>query len=957
VSEVMTGGGSASDEFVEIYNPTLLPLPLEGLELIYVTASGTTLTRRASWAAGAAVVAAHGHHLLANDAGVFAGIADTLYSGGMAAAGGSVALRIQGAASALDAVGWGTATAWLEGAAAPAPPAGESIERLPGGDAGSQTDTDQNAVDFVVRAIPDPQNAGSAPVPGGTPTPTPTPAPTVPTTPAATLTPPPPLTPTPTTSPSPTPSTGPTPATTSIGEARGQPDGTRLTVRGVSLSSSGFTDGGGFIADATGGIAVLPEDGSFPRGVELTVTGEVDDRYSQRTIRAAADGVVIGLTAAEPEPAAVSTGTIGEQLEGRLVRVRGSVQGTPSELASGLAYDIDDGSGAVRVLVGGGTGIDTSDWLPEVTLDLVGIASQRDTAGSGVAGYRVLPRDSADVVSVSPPPGPSASPPGSPSPQPSEPAPSDAPGEDGPPLISIAEARAAETGTRVRVRGVVTIGSGLVDPTSAVIQDSSGGMLLRLGDEAGRVRRGEAVEVSGTRSTKSGMLTIRVANAPRRLGDGAEPSPRRLATGEAAEALEAQLIVARGAVVESARRSSAGSVTLDIDDGSGALRVHLLAALGADRSALTAGTWIEVTGVLGQQTTGAQPDRGYRIWPRSTDEVRVLAPATDGAEGDTADGGGADGDATPGGPETAPLEVLLPGAPAGGPRTADATLVAGPWPELGVAGVLWDGTHALGVADDAGGTAAVAAAIARRAPPLAVRVTASRAVSRTTTLALPVVALPEARALEPTTGRARAPLARLPAKDVAAWVRVAGRVSRDGPGLALSVADRRVLLSVLCRGSTAARGLRTGEIVEVEGLADGPDAIGVPCGGVRRAPALLGAVPAAASPAERTTPQSGDPAADSPALGVLPLLLGASSTAGGALLGTLAWRLGSFARLRATLAAATALDHDDGSPQPPPGMASDGPESADAPSEPRPQGEPEPRPRLTVVHVPPGSGS
>ncbi|HEX2221968.1 MAG TPA: hypothetical protein VHK06_05535, partial [Candidatus Limnocylindria bacterium] len=47
VSEVMTGGGSASDEFVEIYNPTLLPLPLEGLELIYVTASGTTLTRRA----------------------------------------------------------------------------------------------------------------------------------------------------------------------------------------------------------------------------------------------------------------------------------------------------------------------------------------------------------------------------------------------------------------------------------------------------------------------------------------------------------------------------------------------------------------------------------------------------------------------------------------------------------------------------------------------------------------------------------------------------------------------------------------------------------------------------------------------------------------------------------------------------------------------------------------------
>ena len=34
-----------------MYNPTAAALPLEGLELIYVTASGGTITRKARWAA------------------------------------------------------------------------------------------------------------------------------------------------------------------------------------------------------------------------------------------------------------------------------------------------------------------------------------------------------------------------------------------------------------------------------------------------------------------------------------------------------------------------------------------------------------------------------------------------------------------------------------------------------------------------------------------------------------------------------------------------------------------------------------------------------------------------------------------------------------------------------------------------------------------------------------------
>jgi len=88
----MTGGASASDEFIELYNPSSAALPLEGLEVVYVTASGATVTRKAAWAAGAPVVEPGAHVLIANGAGIFAGLADVAYANGLAATGGSVAL-------------------------------------------------------------------------------------------------------------------------------------------------------------------------------------------------------------------------------------------------------------------------------------------------------------------------------------------------------------------------------------------------------------------------------------------------------------------------------------------------------------------------------------------------------------------------------------------------------------------------------------------------------------------------------------------------------------------------------------------------------------------------------------------------------------------------------------------------------------------------------------------------
>jgi hypothetical protein len=115
VSEVMTGGASASDEFIELYNPTAAALPLEGLEIVYVTATGATITRKASWAAGSPGLPAGAHVLIANGGGIFAALADVAYANGLASTGGSEALRAIGAATPIDAVGRGNApNAWLE---------------------------------------------------------------------------------------------------------------------------------------------------------------------------------------------------------------------------------------------------------------------------------------------------------------------------------------------------------------------------------------------------------------------------------------------------------------------------------------------------------------------------------------------------------------------------------------------------------------------------------------------------------------------------------------------------------------------------------------------------------------------------------------------------------------------------------------------------------------------------
>jgi hypothetical protein len=817
VSEVVTGGASASDELIELYNPTAAAVPLEGLELVYVTASGATISRRAAWELGAPSLGPGRHLLIANELGVYAGIADALYASGMAGTGGSVALRIQGASSAIDAVGWGTAAStWLEGQVAGAPPSGSSLERLPGGDAGSTQDTDDNGADFVVRAVPEPQNLGSPPVPDPSATPAPTAVPS-----SEPSVPPPSATPTPTPIATSVSSPDPSGEVVSIATARALPDGTEATIEGVALTESAFGDGGGYVADTSGGIAVIVTGATFERGERLRLSGDIDDRFAQRTLRVeAADLTRLGTSPEPSPPIPTKTGAIAESLEGVLVRVAGTIVGTGSTLTTGVAFDLDDGSGAVRLVVGISTGIDVAAWEDDTVLELVGVVGQRDATGSGISGYRVQPRDIADILSVGAPPSPTPEPSDDPTPSPT------LGGEPGIGVISIADARELPKNARARVRGTVTLEPGIVDPATAVIQDGSGAIVLRLSDEAGTLSRGDLVEVDGVRSTKSGMETLRVTTPATRIGSGPSLTPRELRTGDAGEANEARLVLVRGAVVAAARRSSSGSLSFELDDGSGALRVSVGASIGADPATMPEGTWVEVIGVLGQETSGSQPLRGYRIWPRAGSDMRIVAAAT-GTEGSgEASGGGA-------GPAGS-LETI--GGAADDAHRVGATLVLGPWPELGIGGLLWDGTR-LAALEASAATSVEAVRDGQRLP-LVVEAAGLRAAGTHDGLGIPMVRLgggPDA--LVAGSGTA-APPAELLAADRgrARWVAAVGRLTGgdDAHRLALT-AGRRVTAELRCAdASLVAKG-----IVGVVGVAlPDPPRLIIPCGGIRPAPVL-----------------------------------------------------------------------------------------------------------------------
>jgi len=146
-------------EYVELYNPTEIPINLSGWYLnVY----------RNDYTFGAGdVIPAHGYFLISDTDPVCGVAADVFHDLGMADDGASsyVQLRSGGAdGPIIDQVGWGTSSSIYEGAPANAPGKGNVLMRKSGPTheswSGNGYDTDNNANDFLI-AEPNPKNQSS----------------------------------------------------------------------------------------------------------------------------------------------------------------------------------------------------------------------------------------------------------------------------------------------------------------------------------------------------------------------------------------------------------------------------------------------------------------------------------------------------------------------------------------------------------------------------------------------------------------------------------------------------------------------------------------------------------------------------------------------------------------------------------------------------------------------------
>jgi len=175
---------------------------------------------------------------------------------------------------------------------------------------------------------------------------------------------------------------------------------TRVVVRGVVTAPPGtFGQREMYVGDAAGGIRVYlrPADQRLPPfrlNDPVAVIGRLSDFRGERQLAldrpgdAWWDGVAVS---APPRP--VSTGEVGEALEGALV-----VLGGRAVAFAGGGMTLDDGSGPVRVSVRPATGI-RRPWIPRGSfVRVVGIVGQSASRAPWNDGYRVMPRFADDIA-------------------------------------------------------------------------------------------------------------------------------------------------------------------------------------------------------------------------------------------------------------------------------------------------------------------------------------------------------------------------------------------------------------------------------------------------------------------------------------------------------------------------------------------------------------------------------
>ena len=493
-------------------------------------------------------------------------------------------------------------------------------------------------------------------------------------------------------------------------------DDTTVTIEGTITMALGALESGrgAFIQDASGGIALYldaPVTGFWPAGTTVTVRGSLSSRYSQRTLRVAESAVVAGPPAGLPSAVVLVTGAAGEVVEGTRVSLEGTIVGSPSDLADGIGITIDDGSGEVRAVIGVDALMGRS-LASGMVVHITGPLGQRDSSGTGAAGYRVHATlfGELEVHTPTPSPTPTQTPTPTATPIPTAtPTPS--------PAASLAAVRALPLGTRLTVVGVVTAEAGRLGvPALIVVGDADAGLMVRLPSEAGTFDRGSLLEVTGRLAAPHGQLELRPdAGGIRVIGTGPLPEAAAVPSLGLGEALEARIVTAIGRLAATPK-TSGGDLTLLIErDGGATIKVMADVSSQFLAASIQVGATYRIVGVEGQRATRAGALDGYRVWLRWPADIVLVQPATLGGSAPTP----APGSPSPSGGGTTPAPIAI----ARGLRTTDRPVtIEG---IVTTPSTLLDTTGRRVVIQDASGAIEVLVPTEATAPPVGSRIRAT----------------------------------------------------------------------------------------------------------------------------------------------------------------------------------------------------------------------------------------
>jgi hypothetical protein len=328
----------------------------------------------------------------------------------------------------------------------------------------------------------------------------------------------------------------------------------------------------------------------------------------------------------------VTSHGIDEPSEGLLATGGGTVTLVERGTGGSFSVTIRDDEGTARVYVHAALGLDAASVQRGQHVVVTGIVGQRASGAGAADGYRLWPRDGADIeVSVSAPPT------GTPRPDPGSPG--SQPPRGRPPRGRI---RDAAPGDRLTIVGTVTSAAGLIDSEGrrVTVEDGSGAILVRYPNGTVPARVGSVIRAYGEVGTWYDGRQLEADEAPRRMRQGSAVPTILHRPPE--ESDEWRLVAVTVRVLDVERDGDAWRAEATLG-AAGDLPIVGLSGSGTSADGLEAGRAARIIGIVKRAHPSAS-DQRLSIAPRSGHDIE-LGQVTPGTPADaSADGGDSDDD-------------------------------------------------------------------------------------------------------------------------------------------------------------------------------------------------------------------------------------------------------------------------------------------------------------------------